>query len=107
MPTPSQSSSPLRPIPTSCRVSTSPSGSRRSAGKRRGPGAVAVHPVGVGDALAPAVGPRGELHPPGPRLAVALVTYEGGGDAVAIAAFEAARQYRGILDRHRRALRHV
>ena len=97
------SSSTSRPSPTSCRASTSLSGSKRwgransvaclCRGKRRPrhwsgappamtssgrrPGVVAVHPVGVGRALAPAIGPRGELHPRGPGLAVPLVALQG------------------------------
>src|SRR5690242_21773387 len=77
-----------RPTPTSCRGSIWPSGSdaqtaslpsraQRGIGserrQRRFPGVVAVDPVDVGDALAPDVLARGELHLRRPLVAGRLV----------------------------------
>src|SRR5215470_15748300 len=71
------------------------------------PRVIRVDPVRVGLLLQPRIRARGRLHARGTLLARRLEAAEGVGDAVAVDAIEAARQYGGVLDRHRRALRHV
>src|SRR5690242_14449532 len=99
-------------MPTRSKTSRKPTGWLRWMGassrrERHRPRVIRVDPVRVGLLLQPRVRARSRLHACGALLSRGLEAAESIRDAVAIDAVEAARQYGGIFNGHRRALRHV
>src|SRR5437868_6446443 len=80
---------------------------KTSRRQRHGPGVVAIDPTGIGLSAEPGIRPRSLLDPRRPLLACRLEAAKRIRNSIPLDTIEAARQYRRVLDRHRRTLRHV